>query len=212
MINVILSGVGGQGTVLAAKVLAAAAARQGRRVRSAETIGMSQRGGSVVSHVRIADAGEDVHASLVMHGRADAVIAFEPGEAARVLPYLAPAGTLVSATTPIEPVSAALSQDGYDAGRILDGIERALSSAPCENGASPSLIRVDDARIIRGLEGGRKVLNSVMLACAVHAGCLPFTIEDLKAAVASCVKPAFVDMNTEAIDAAVRGAGAMEQE
>ena len=62
---------------------------------------MAQRGGSVVSHVRMGDAGEEVLAPLVAQGAADLVIAFEPAEGARVLPYLAPDGVLVSATTAI---------------------------------------------------------------------------------------------------------------
>ena len=85
MLNVLLAGVGGQGTVLAAKLLAQAALEKGWQVRTAETIGMAQRGGNVVSHVRIGDKGETVHASLVSRGMANLVIAFEPAEAARVL-------------------------------------------------------------------------------------------------------------------------------
>ncbi len=92
MRNVLLTGVGGQGTVLAAKVLAQAAQDKGWQVRTAETIGMAQRGGNVVSHVRMGDAGEEVFAPLLAHGTADLVIAFEPAEAARVLPFLAPDG------------------------------------------------------------------------------------------------------------------------
>ena len=92
MRNVLLTGVGGQGTVLAAKVLAQAAQAKGWQVRTAETIGMAQRGGSVVSHVRMGDDGEEVIAPLVAKGTADMIIAFEPAEAARVLPYLAPDG------------------------------------------------------------------------------------------------------------------------
>ena len=82
MRNVLLSGVGGQGTVLAAKVLAQAAQDKGWQVRTAETIGMAQRGGNVVSHVRMGDAGEEVFAPLLAEGTADLVIAFEPAEAA----------------------------------------------------------------------------------------------------------------------------------
>ena len=94
MRNVLLSGVGGQGTVLAAKVLAQAAQDKGWQVRTAETIGMAQRGGNVVSHVRMGDAGEEVFAPLLAEGTADLVIAFEPAEAARVL---APGGRLLIA-------------------------------------------------------------------------------------------------------------------
>ena len=111
MLNILLTGVGGQGTVLAAKVLAQAALEKGWQVRTAETIGMAQRGGNVVSHVRIGNKGEQVHAPLVSRGTADLIIAFEPAEAARVLSYLAPAGTLVFATTSVQPVTAALSKN-----------------------------------------------------------------------------------------------------
>ena len=77
MRNVLLTGVGGQGTVLAAKVLAQAAQAKGWQVRTAETIGMAQRGGSVVSHVRMGDNGEEVITPLVAKGTADMIIAFE---------------------------------------------------------------------------------------------------------------------------------------
>lgn len=220
MVNVVIAGVGGQGTVLAAKVLATSAAARGLKVRTAETIGMSQRGGSVVSHVRMAGPDEPIHSSLVMPGRADAIIAFEPGEGARVLSYLAPSGTVVTATTALEPTSAALACADYDGASIVAAIASSLRKAATPAGEA-SLVAVDDAAITRGVAGGRKALNTVMLAAAVATGCLPINIEDLKQAVAQCVKPAFRDMNTEAIDAAVRAvqatpaaraAGAAEQE
>ena len=121
MRNVLLTGVGGQGTVLAAKVLAQAAQAKGWQVRTAETIGMAQRGGSVVSHVRMGDNGEEVIAPLVAKGTADMIIAFEPAEAARVLPYLAPDGVMVSATTSIQPITAALSTEPYLAEATIAG-------------------------------------------------------------------------------------------
>ena len=119
MLDVLLAGVGGQGTVLAAKVLAQAAQDKGWQVRTAETIGMAQRGGNVTSHVRMGNGGEEVFAPLLAHGTADLVIAFEPGEAARVLSFLAPNGVLVTATTPIQPVTAALSSVPYRADRVV---------------------------------------------------------------------------------------------
>ena len=97
MLNVLIAGIGGQGSVLAAKILAAAAQARGWKVRTAETIGMAQRGGNVTSHVRMGDAGEEVHAPLIARGTADCVIALEAGEAVRALPYLAPDGLLVCA-------------------------------------------------------------------------------------------------------------------
>ena len=78
MRNVLLTGIGGQGTVLAAKLLAQAAQARGWQVRTAETIGMAQRGGSVVSHIRMGDGGEEVAAPLLNRGTADLIVAFEP--------------------------------------------------------------------------------------------------------------------------------------
>lgn len=208
MINVILAGVGGQGTVLAAKILAVAAASRGWRVRTAETIGMAQRGGSVVSHVRIADKGEEIYSPLVTKGTANLIIAFEPGEAARVLGYLSRTGVVVTATTPIEPVSASLSIGKYDVDEIIENIRLALYNAMVRNISGSSgrkaeqakLIPVDDKEIIDNLGGNRKILNSVMLAEAVKTGRLPISPEELCRAVAACVKPDYVDMNVQAID------------
>ena len=104
MLNIMLTGVGGQGTVLAAKVLAQAAQEKGWHVRTAETIGMAQRGGSVVSHVRMGNEGEEVHAPLIARGAADMVIAFEPAEGARVLPYLAPMACWSRQRPPFSPL------------------------------------------------------------------------------------------------------------
>ena len=95
MLNIMITGVGGQGTVLAAKLLAQAAEARNWRVRTAETIGMAQRGGSVVSHVRLANQGEScIDAPLIARGEADLIIAFEPAEAVRCLGYLRPGGAL----------------------------------------------------------------------------------------------------------------------
>ncbi len=207
MINVIIAGVGGQGTVLAAKVLAVAAAARGWNVRTAETIGMAQRGGSVVSHIRIGNNGEDIHAPLVTKGSANLIIAFEPGEAARAISYLARSGTIVMATTPIEPVSATLSVADYDVGDIVENIQLALYNAMVRNitqetgagGGQARLFTVDDRSLTDMLGGNRKVLNSIMIAEAVRAGCLPFTEDELCAAIGVCVKPQYADMNLQAV-------------
>ena len=73
--NILICGVGGQGTVLSSRILASAFMSEGHTVHSAETIGMAQRGGSVVSHVRV---GDEVYSPLIPEGRADLILAFEP--------------------------------------------------------------------------------------------------------------------------------------
>lgn len=191
MKNVVLTGIGGQGTVLAAKVLAQAAQNRGWQVRTAETIGMAQRGGSVVSHVRMGDGGEQVHAPLVSAGRADALIAFEPGEAARIVRLLRPEGVLVSASRVVQPVTASLSKDAYEAAPVIEALEA----------RSGRTVVVDEAPLLAAA-GSPKALNMVLLAAAVQTGAIGISLDELKDAVRACVKPRFVDMNLAAIDAA----------
>lgn len=196
MRNVLLTGVGGQGTVLAAKVLAQAAQAKGWQVRTAETIGMAQRGGSVVSHVRMGDNGEEVIAPLVAKGTADMIIAFEPAEAARVLPYLAPDGVMVSATTSIQPITAALSTEPYLAEATIASLRGRLNGCAA---APDRFVLVDDEAVLSQV-GNRKALNTVLLAFALKTGHLPLSLDDLRDAVRACVKPRFVELNLAAID------------
>ena len=91
--NCLIAGIGGQGTVLASRLLAAAAMKRGYDVRTTETIGMAQRGGSVVSHVRI---GDEIYSPFMPLGSADILIGFDPTEAVRQLPYLSGQGKLIT--------------------------------------------------------------------------------------------------------------------
>ena len=91
-VSIMLSGVGGQGTILASKLIAQAAMEKGLSARTAETIGMAQRGGCVVSHVRI---GEEIHSPMIPIKGADLILGFEPAEAVRCLPYLKEGGAVV---------------------------------------------------------------------------------------------------------------------
>ncbi|MBE6464370.1 MAG: pyruvate ferredoxin oxidoreductase [Eggerthellaceae bacterium] len=190
MINILLAGVGGQGTVLAAKVLAQAAQSKGWQVRTAETIGMAQRGGNVTSHVRMGNEGEQVHSSLIAKKTAQLIIAFEPAEAARALEYLAPDGIVVTASSAVQPVTVALSGGAYRANDVIASLHAKLGE---------HLIVVDDAAITEAV-GSRKVLNTVLLASALFAGVIDLNLDDLRHAIEVCVKPRFVELNQRAID------------
>ncbi len=197
MLNILLVGVGGQGTVLAAKVLAQAALNKGWQVRSAETIGMAQRGGSVMSHVRMGSNGEEVYAPLVFSDSADVIIAFEPGEALRSLQYLKSSGIIISAKSIVQPVTASLSSKAYRASDVTEALARSLQRL------GGDLVLVDADLIMQKL-GTSRVLNIVLLASCVISGALPITLDELKQAVTSCVKPQFVDINLRAIDAVLQ--------
>ena len=119
--NCILAGVGGQGTVLASKLIAQAGRTAGRQVRTAETIGMAQRGGCVVSHVR---TGDVVLSPLVPLGQADVLIGFEPAEAVRCLPYLKAEGTAIVCTKAVRPVTASLTGSAYDGSEMIEYLQK----------------------------------------------------------------------------------------
>lgn len=195
MKNCILAGVGGQGTVLASKLIAQCAMERGEFVRTAETIGMAQRGGCVVSHVRV---GENAHSPLLPLGSADLLIAFEPAEAVRTLPYLKKGGTVVVSTTPVQPVTVSLSGKSYDASAML-----AYLRQNCKR-----VVEVDTAGICTEC-GSQKVANVALLGAAAASGALGLTPEELESAVTRRLPTKFLEMNRRALYA---GAKAAEQE
>ena len=184
--NILLTGVGGQGTVLASKLIAAAAMQKGLPVMSAETIGMAQKGGSVFSHLRIS-AG--VMSPMIRRGTADLLLAFEPAEAVRMLPYLKEGGTVVVNSHPVMPVTAALKGTDYTGREMIAYLQETV----------PDLLVIDGWQAMQEL-GNPKVLNVVMLGAALKSGALDFlTEEDLLEAIRAKVKPRFVALNEKAL-------------
>ncbi len=119
--DILICGVGGQGTVLASKIIAASAMAEGNTVHSAETIGMAQRGGPVTSHVRV---GDEAYSPLIPLGSADLIIGFEPSEVVRNIKYLSPDGIAVVNTAAVKPVTASLSESGYDGSDMIAYLEK----------------------------------------------------------------------------------------
>ena len=108
--SVMIVGVGGQGTLLASRILGDAMMDQGFDVKVSEVHGMSQRGGSVVTYVRY---GDKVYSPVIETGEADVVLAFEQLEAARFLPYLKVGGTVVTSTQKIDPMPVVTGDKAY---------------------------------------------------------------------------------------------------
>ena len=183
MLDVLLAGVGGQGTVLAAKVLAQAAQDKGWQVRTAETIGMAQRGGCVVSHVR---TGDVVLSPLVPLGQADVLIGFEPAEAVRCLPYLKAEGTAIVCTKAVRPVTASLTGSAYDGSEMVEYLQKNV----------PHLILVDGEAICAAV-GSPRALNVALLGAALPA--LGIAPADMEQALRASVRPQFVEMNLAAL-------------
>lgn len=111
--NILLVGVGGQGILLASEILSEAAMLAGYDVKKSEIHGMSQRGGSVVSHVRY---GRVVHSPIVPEGEGDILFGFELMETCRSLPLVKHGGTIVANDLQISPPSVLMGQDTYPAG------------------------------------------------------------------------------------------------
>jgi indolepyruvate ferredoxin oxidoreductase beta subunit len=101
--DIIMAGVGGQGTLSVSGIIAAAAMNEGLKVKQSEVHGMSQRGGAVVAHLRLSD--EPIASSIIPHGSAGLILSNEPLEGLRYLDYLARDGTLISSTTPTINIS-----------------------------------------------------------------------------------------------------------
>jgi indolepyruvate ferredoxin oxidoreductase beta subunit len=148
--NFLLAGVGGQGTLLAADVVALVGMELGLDVKKSEVHGMSQRGGSVTSHVRWGDL---VHSPLITPGKADFFIAFERLEALRYADFLRPGGTLLISDYRIPPVSVSSGNDTYPS----DADERAAYAEAIER--CFYVPAIDMAREI----GNTRVNNVVML-------------------------------------------------
>ncbi len=115
-LSIVIVGVGGQGTLLASRILGALAAEMDQEVKVSEVHGMAQRGGNVITHVRI---GQDVSSPLVEAGGADYLLAFEQLEALRALPYLKAGGMLVVNTQKIAPMPVITGAAAYP-GDILE--------------------------------------------------------------------------------------------
>lgn len=184
----LLCGVGGQGTVLASKMLAFAAMEKGENVRTAETIGMAQRGGCVVSHVRV---GGYIKSPLIPKGGADVLIAFEPAEAVRCLSYLKKDGTVVVNKKAVKPVTASLSGSTYDGSEMLAFLKSRVKN-----------LIVVDGDVICEKCGSARVLNMVLLAAAAKSGALSMNIEELKGIIEKKIPEKFRALNLKAVDMA----------
>ncbi len=186
-INLIIAGVGGQGIVLMSKLIAAAASAKGLNIRTAETIGMAQRGGSVFSHIRI---GEDVYSPLVSKGKADLVIALEPAEAVRIEGYLKDGGDMVVFDEPVIPATSySGTGNTYAVSEVLEYIKNRYPNATIvEKGKLPEAIHP-------------KTINVAMVYITAMKDLLPFTATELRAAAENAINPMYLKMNKQTMDA-----------
>lgn len=181
--NILIVGVGGQGTLLASRVLGGLAVIENKDCKLSEVHGMSQRGGSVVTHVKIADK---VYSPIIAVGEADIILSFEELEAIRWQHFLKKDGVIVCNTQKIDPMPVIIGKADYPSD-ILEKIEN----------SGKKVIAVDALKIADEL-GNPKTLNVVMLG--VLAKKLDINFEDMKKALLNVVKPKFAEINLKALE------------
>ena len=184
--SVLLVGVGGQGTILASKILTAGLIAAGYDVKMSEVHGMSQRGGSVSTQVRY---GTKVYSPIIGQGQADSLVAFETMEAIRYLPDLKPGGKVVVNDYQMPSLP------------ILSG-EREYPDNILEELRDKADTLVLDAAAIARDNDNPKGMNVVLLGALIEA--LGLQDIDWATALRSCVKSRLVDVNLRCLDAGMR--------
>ena len=180
--SIMIVGVGGQGTLLASRLLGAAALSQGYDVKVSEVHGMSQRGGSVVTYVRF---GDEIASPIIDMGEADVILAFEQLEAARWLPYLKPGGKIIVNTQRIDPMPVITGAAQYP--------EEIMQSL-----AAQADVQALDALDMALEAGSAKAVNVILLGALARQ--LDMPKEVWQQAVRDTVKARFVEMNLKAFE------------
>ena len=177
--NIIIVGVGGQGILLTSKILGYLALDMGEGVKVSEVHGMSQRGGSVITHVRI---GQDVHSPLIDAGEADFVLSFERLEALRAQHFLCDNGVLISNSQEILPMPVIMGTASY----------------PAEQPKGKETVMLD-ALSLAEEAGNARAVNIVLLG--VLSRYMNWPAEKWESAIAACVPPKTLEINLRAFNA-----------
>jgi len=181
--SVMIVGVGGQGSLLASKLLGRLLVDEGYDVKVSEVHGMSQRGGSVVTYVRF---GDKVYSPIVTEGEADIIIAFEKLEAARYAKYLNTEGKIIVNTQQIDPMPVIIGAAQYPAEVLEELTAKGLS------------VEALDALSLARQAGSAKAVNIVLMGRAAKYFDIPY--ERWLVAIENTVAPKFVEMNKKAFD------------
>ncbi|MFO7952958.1 MAG: indolepyruvate oxidoreductase subunit beta [Bacillota bacterium] len=182
--DILIAGVGGQGTILTGRLLAALAISEGLDVKTAETHGMAQRGGSVITHARL---GDKVYSPLIPQGDGDILLSFEKLEALRWLPFLSPQGTVIVNTQELSPMPVLTGQMDYPTG-ILEEIESKVRR----------LIAVD-ALSLEPVRDNQRVVNTFLLG--ILARIMPVAREKWLKVMEETIKVKLVEINKQSFEA-----------
>ncbi len=179
--SIMLVGVGGQGTLLASRILGNTLLSQGFEVKVSEVHGMSQRGGSVVTYIKY---GDKVYSPVIEKGEADIIVSFEELEAARWLPYLKKGGKIITNTQQVEPMPVITGAVSYPE----DIIEKIKSK-----GADITAL---DALALANEAGSSRAVNVVLMG--VLSTMMDFPADAWKNALEACVPAKALDINRKA--------------
>ena len=180
--SIMIVGVGGQGTLLASRLLGSALLSKGYDVKVSEVHGMSQRGGSVVTYVKY---GDQVCSPTVEKGEADYILAFEQLEAARWLPYLKPDGKLIVNIQQIDPMPVVIGAAEYPE-NILDTLKKDHKVV--------SIDAMDEAKKL----GNSRVFNTIIIGVAAKN--MDFDKQQWLDVIANTVPPKTVEINQKAFE------------
>lgn len=181
--SIMIVGVGGQGTLLASRILGSALLDCGYDVKVSEVHGMSQRGGSVVTYVR---SGEKVASPIIEKGEADIILAFEQLEAARWLSFLKPDGKIIVNTQTIDPMPVVIGSTEYPLG-VIDALK-----------ASGADIQAIDALSLAVEAGTAKAVNVVLIGAMAKS--MPLDKAVWIKALTESVPPKFLELNLKAFE------------
>jgi len=187
--NIMISGVGGQGTLLASRILGHALLGQGYDVKLSEVHGMSQRGGSVVTYVKF---GEKIYSPIVDEGEADFILAFELLEAARYLSRLRPGGKIIVNTQRIDPMPVITGAAKYP-----ENLVQKLRDAGADVIALDALSLAEEA-------GSAKAVNIVLIG--VLSTILPIEKAVWIEAIRALIPAKLIEMNLRAFELGVAAA------
>ncbi|MBO5106360.1 MAG: indolepyruvate oxidoreductase subunit beta [Clostridia bacterium] len=179
--NVMIVGVGGQGSLLASKLLGKLLLTKGYDIKVSEVHGMSQRGGSVVTYVRF---GDKVYSPIIDKGEADFIVSFEMLEAARYTEFLKPDGKIITNTQQINPMPVITGAAEYPA-----ELEEKIKSAGVDLVAVDALSLAEQA-------GSAKAVNIVLMG--ILSKYFDFTVDEWNEAIESSVPPKFLELNKKA--------------
>lgn len=185
--NIVIAGVGGQGILLAAEIMGTAAVKEGLNVRVSEVHGMAQRGGAVVSNVRI---GDKAAAPTVLDGRADVILGFEPLETLRNMKFASEKTLVLMSDEMIFPSGVA---DGSTKYPSIEEVVRQVE------GFTKNVVVVEAARI--AVETGKILTrNVVMIGALAAAGKVPVKIANIKSALRELVPAKYLEVNVKAFE------------